>query len=101
MAKWNYTLKNGIPLRQAIHNEEPEKIYTSLIDCFEEVNKKYPEEFDEDELQDVLDDIENARDNFENYEDYDMSYDDVVDEIDWLLEKLYDLCDYLRIWVDL
>lgn len=101
MAKWEYILKNGKPLRRAIDNEDPNAILDCLANCFREINENFPEDYEEYELEEDLDDIENQRDNLENYEDYDMTYDDIIDEIDYILNNLYDLCDGLRIWVDI
>ena len=101
MANWKYTLKHGVALRKAIMGGNPEDVLDSLSDCFNEINRKMPDYYDESDLADDLDEIDNCRDNLINYAQYDMTYDDAVDSIDYMLDKLYDICDDLRIWVDI
>ena len=101
MANWVYNLKNSKPLRQAIHDEDYNEVLDSLINCFTEINRRFPEEYDSSDLDTDLEDIENVRDNLDNYEDYDMSFEDAIDGIDYMLNDLYDLCDALRIWIEI
>ena len=101
MAKWEYTLTWGKALRQAIEEEKPDRILEVLAECFKQINSILPKDYDDYDLQEDLDDIENQLDNLENYEEYGMSYQDVIEEIDYILNNLYDLCDSLRIWVDM
>lgn len=99
--KWVYTLKNGKALRQAIADEDQLGILTVLRDCWEEIHERFPEEYDEDDLSDELEDIDNEIDNLDNYEEYDMTYEDIEDNINYLLGNLYDFCDAFNIWVAL
>lgn len=100
MGQWQYTLKNGKALRAAIGEEDDYgKVLDALAACLKEINAKFPDDYEDYELEEDLDDIENQRDNLENYADYDMTYEDVEDEINYLLDRFYDLCDGLRIWV--
>jgi hypothetical protein len=101
MAKWKYTLKNGKALRNAINKDSNEETLEALRKCYEEIHEAMPDEYTEEDLYRDIDDIENQLDNCENYFDYDMTEDDVQDEVNYLLSNFYDLCDGLRIWVDL
>ena len=101
MSKWVYTLKNGKNLRDAISSEDPSRVLKELERCYDELNKVFPEYLDEDDYEDILEDIENERDNLDNYDRYEMDYDEVMDNIDYLLDKLYDFCDDFNIWVEL
>ena len=101
MAKWKYTLKNGKALRDAINKASNEDTLEALRKCYEEIHEAMPDEYTEEDLYRDIEDIENQLDNCENYEDYDMTEDDVQDEVNYLLSHFYDLCDGLRIWVDL
>lgn len=100
-SRWNYTLKCGKALRQAINNEDPEEILEMLRQAWTEIHENFPDEYDENDLDSDLSDIENELDNVENYEDYDMTYEDVEDNIDYMLTNLYDFCDEFNIWVDM
>lgn len=60
-----------------------------------------PDIYDEDDLENDLEELDNQLDNCKNYEDCSMTEDDVQDEINYMLRQFYDLCDDLRIWVDL
>jgi len=100
MGQWKYTLKNGKALRAAIgEGDDYGKVLDALAACLKEINAKFPDDYEDYELEEDLEDIENQRDNLENYADYDMTYEDVEDEINYLLDRFYDLCDGLRIWV--
>ena len=100
-SKWNYTLKCGRALRQAIKDEDPVEILTVLQQAWAEIHDNFPDEYDEYDLESDLDDIENELDNVENYEDYDMTYEDVKNNIDYMLNNLYDFCDSFNIWIDM
>lgn len=101
MAKWRYILKNGKALRDAINKDSNEETLEALRKCYEEIHEAMPDEYTEEDLYRDIDEIENQLDNCENYEDYDMTEDDVQDEVNYLLSNFYDLCDGLRIWVEL
>ena len=85
--KWNYTLKSGKALRQAIADEDYEAVKERLIAAYKEINEAMPDIYDEDDLA------------------YDISNLEVMDldedEIDYALSDFYDLCDNLGIWVDI
>ena len=100
--RWNYTLKNGKALRRAIENEDNVEVLNLLKKCYEEINNFLPDDlYDENDLYNDISEIDNQLDNCENYADYDMTYEDVTDEIDYLLQNFYDLCDANKIWVEL
>lgn len=99
MARWEYTLKFGPALKDAIRDENPESILDALVACFTEINKAMPDYYDSDDLEEDLMDISDLHDSLENYDEYGMTYDDVVENIDGMLYNFYDMCDNLNIWV--
>lgn len=101
MGNWRYTLVKGEALREYISNEDQENVLDTLKECYKEIHQNFPSEFEDYELEDVIDDIDNEKDNIENYEDYGLTEDDVRENIDYLLGNFYDLCDALRIWISL
>lgn len=98
---WKYTLKHGKALRNAIFEEDADTLLDELAECWKEIHENFPEDYDEFDLEDDLADIENQRDNLVNHDDYDMTYEDVQDEINYMLNNLYDFCDGYRIWIDI
>lgn len=101
MSRWKHHIKNGKKLRKAINDDDNVQTLEALKECYKEINRIMVLIFDDDDLEDILSEIDNQLDNCENYEDYDMTEDDVQDEINYLLRQFYDLCDEMRIWVDL
>lgn len=101
MSEWKHILKNGKKLRKAINDDNNMQTLEALKECYKEINRIMLPAFDDDDLENVLFEIDNQLDNCENYEDYDMTEDDVQDEINYLLRQFYDICDEMRIWVDL
>ena len=101
MARWRYTLKTGKELREVLQEDNCEKTLNVLDKCWREIYDALPDEYDEDDLANDLANIENELDNVENYESYDMTYEDVEDNINYLLSEFYDFCDNMRIWVEL
>lgn len=102
MANWKIKLANGKNLRRAIDSgDDMVNVLTALEDCWREIHKKMPDEYDEDDLENDLDEIENQIDNAENYDDYGMSEYEVQEEIDYLLDQFYDFCDNARVWVNM
>lgn len=59
-----------------------------------------PDVYDADDLENDLEELDNQLDNCENYEDYSMTEDDIQEEINWQLSRLYDFCDEWGIWVE-
>lgn len=98
---WKIELVSGPALKDAVRNDDMELTLDCLADCWREINEKMPDIYEDDDLEKDLEEIENQRDNLENYDEYGMSYEDVEDEINYLLNEFYDFCDNTRIWVGL
>ena len=101
MSKWKFKINNGVLLRDAIEDDNNAETLNMLRKCWSEIHEIIPDVYTQDELEDDIADIENQLDNLENYEDYGMTIEDCQDEINWLLEKFYDYCDDMGIWVGL
>lgn len=102
MGNWIYRLKSGTALRRAIDNEDLAEVLDKIEVCYEEIHSKFPDKFDSEDLEEIKADIDNERDNLENYEDYDdFEYEDVEDNINYLLNNLYDFCDDFDIWIEM
>ena len=87
MGKWNYTLRFGKNLREAIKLEDVDAVIIALIACYRELLNKLP---DEDKEWKAFD-IEDAIFNLENF--------DEGEDVDDYLEYFYDLCDDVGAWV--
>ena len=88
MAQWNYTLRWGKQLREAIYEEDAEMVVKCLIACYRELLNKLS---DEDKEWRQFD-IEDAIFNLENF--------DEDEDVDDYLDYFYDLCDELRVWIE-
>ena len=87
MAQWNYTLKWGKQLHEAIYDEDVEMVVKCLIACYRELlNKLSDEDRDWKEF-----DIEEEIFCLENF--------DEEEDVDDYLERFYDICDDVRAWV--
>jgi hypothetical protein len=100
MAQWNYTLKWGKQLREAIYDEDATMVVKCLIACYRELLNKLSDEdreWYEVDIEEAITDINDFIDclNRIGIEDED------EDEINGYLENFYDLCDELRVWVAL
>lgn len=86
MSKWNYRLKCGVELRDAIHEEDCERAIAVLEKAYRElVNAEIIDDFD-----------------FDRYtEEFMMYAADGIDEDDanYELSEFYDLCDALGVWI--
>lgn len=91
MAQWNYTLKWGKQLREAICAEDEEFVVRCLIACYRELLNKLSDEDREDYEFEIEEWIETL-------EMYDLDEDD-EDEINYYLAEFYNTCDYLRAWI--
>ena len=87
---WRYELKNGKNLRAAINNEDAEQVVVELRKCY-------------DELRDagIIDDDDYERWVEEGLDLLDSEDEDFYDSVDWELDQFYDLCDNIRVWVNL
>lgn len=89
MAKWNYTLRFGKNLREAIDAEDVEAVVKCLIACYRELLNKLSDEDKEWKEFDIDDGISCLE-----------AYDgDDEDEIDYYLSEFYDICDDVGAWV--
>lgn len=100
MGRWKYKLMTGKQLRQAISDDDMVATLDALKECWKEISKAMPDVYDADDLVNDLEELDNQLDNCKNYEDYSMTEDDVQEEINWQLSRLYDFCDEWRIWVE-
>ena len=92
MAKWNYTIRGGKFLREAIDEGNINRVVSCLLQCYRELFNVLSEE-DKDwkgfDIEDAIEII--ASEALEFYHD--------EDEVDDYLEVFYDLCDELGAWV--
>lgn len=87
MAQWNYTLKWGKHLREAIDAEDIEMVVKCLICCYRELLNKLSDEDKEWKEFDIEEEIF-CLENFDEEED-----------VDGYLECFYDICDDVRAWI--
>ena len=87
MARWNYTIRAGKFLREAIESEDTTLVVSRLLQCYRELLNKLS---DEDKEWKQFD-IEDAIFNLENF--------DENEDVDEYLEWFYDLCDDVGAWV--
>lgn len=85
---WKKTLnpKIAMSLRGAIRSGDIPKIKEALKKAFRELYRISPDDFYEDEIDEKIEDI-------------DFIDDDDEEEIDGILERFYDICDDLSIWI--
>lgn len=100
-SRWEHTLKSGRTLRDAIHSGDARKILEALQKAYAELYTICPDCYDENDMEEIRSDIDSVFDDIENYSEYDMTYDDVVDSVDWLLDRFYSDCDDLNVWVEI
>lgn len=97
--KWEVRLESGKALRQAIDGEDGEEIKEALKNCYKEINRKMPEEFDEDGLESMLDDLDMA--DFSENEEVGVDAEEAEDNVNAYLGDFYDFCDGYNIWVEI
>ena len=98
MKEWKYTLKNGKILREAIKEEDYEKILKTLKECYTEILDFL--------VKEGLTEPEDRDDEYEEYvENIDILLGDIdtieEDDIDYELSLLYEICDNTNIWIEL
>ena len=87
MAKWNYTLRWGKHLREAIDAEDIEMVVKCLICCYRELLNKLSDEDKEWKEFDIEQEI------------FCLECYDEDEDIDGYLAEFYDICDDVRAWV--
>lgn len=95
MGKWAVTLNSGKALREAIDEEDIIKCFECLKACYQELHDKLPDTFTDVDLDMALEDVDMQ---LSDLEDPDAS-EDAEDELNYLLDDFYDLCDNLNVWV--
>ncbi len=93
MAQWNYTLRWGKQLREAICAEDTELVVRCLIACYRELLNKLSDEDREWKEFDIEESIEIL-----TY--YEAGPDD-EDNVDYYLAEFYDICDDVGAWVEI
>ena len=91
MAQWNYTIRWGKQLREAISAEDAEFTVRCLIVCYRELLNKLSDEDRECYKYDIEDIIEILT-------LYALDPDD-EDDVDYYLDEFYDICDDVRAWI--
>lgn len=99
--KWKYRLKSGAYLRDIIDDGSNEDTLKALKNCYKEIHKLIPDIYDEDDLENDIEEIDNQLDNCENYLECDMTEEDIITEINYMLRNFYNFCDDNNIWVAL
>jgi hypothetical protein len=87
MAQWDYTLKWGKQLHEAIEAEDEEMVAKCLIACYRELLNKLSDE-DKDWKQFDIEEEIFCLENFDEDED-----------VNDYLEDFYDICDDVRAWI--
>lgn len=87
--QWQYTLKSGSLLRDAIDEGDLQQVQSVLIDCYDELHNNNL--IDDDDYESYIEDVRML----------DASDEDAEDEFDYQLNEFYDLCDNLNVWVAL
>lgn len=107
-AEWKHELSYGAELRKALADFDDSDIKTAipalevLIKACDEA-KQYVDEYDAKQLEEVKDDAIFHKDIISDSsfsEDDDEDYEP-QEEIDYILDKFYDICDANKIWVKL
>ena len=89
MANWNYTIRSGKALHEAINEGDTALVVSRLLQCYRELlNKLSDEDKDWKEF-----DIEDNISCLENYDENE------GDDLDDYLEAFYDICDDVRAWI--
>jgi hypothetical protein len=106
MKKWQYTVKHGNELRNAISNDNGIQVIKTLVECYNEIlqNYSFEDDYDKEQFEEannlldgddlIIIDCKNGKDNIQNY-----GFDNINELVDARLEEFYDLCDDYNIWV--
>lgn len=91
MAQWNYTIRSGKALREAIKEGDVTLVVSRLLQCYRELLNKLSDE-DRDwkgfDIEDII----------EILVLYVIDPDD-EDNVDYYLDEFYDICDDVRAWI--
>ena len=91
MANWNYTIRSGKALREAIDEGDSALVVSRLLQCYRELLNKLSDE-DKAWKGNALEDT------IEVLALYVIDPDD-EDNVDYYLEEFYDICDDVRAWI--
>lgn len=100
MAKWDYTLKVGRKLRSAIASGDIPVILNQIENAYIEIHDEFPQYLTTEDLDEIIEEIEEVRQDCTDSSDWEFPYD-AEENVDYLLDNLYNLCDDMRIWVDI
>ena len=107
-AEWRHELSSGTELRKALEDFDDYDIKTAipaldaLIKACDEA-KQYVDEYDAKQLEGIKDEVMSHRDTISdsNFDEDEYENYEPQEEIDYLLDKFYDICDANKIWVKL
>lgn len=98
---WKYKLDPILckVLRTAISDENYDDLKRFLQVTWSTIHDLVPEALDEDDLNSIIEDIEWL--DTEPDEEIDVSQEDIEDNFNYELDKLYDFYDDMSIWISL
>lgn len=107
-SEWRHELSSGTELRKALEDFDDFDIKTAipaldaLIKACDEA-KQYVDEYDAKQLEGIKDEVMSHRDTISdsNFDEDEYENYEPQEEIDYLLDKFYDICDANKIWVKL
>ena len=107
-AEWRHELSSGTELRKALEDFDDFDIKTAipaldaLIKACDEA-KQYVDEYDAKQLEGIKDEVMSHRDTISdsNFDEDEYENYEPQEEIDYLLDQFYDICDANKIWVKL
>ena len=91
MAQWNYTIRSGKALHEAIEEGDATLVVSRLLQCYRELLNKLSDEDRDWKGFDIEDTIEMLA-------LYVIDPDD-EDNVDYYLDEFYDICDDGRAWI--
>ena len=107
-SEWRHELSSGTELRKALEDFDDFDIKTAvpaldaLIKACDEA-KQYVDEYDAKQLEGIKDEVMSHRDTISdsNFDEDEYENYEPQEEIDYLLDQFYDICDANKIWVKL
>lgn len=97
--EYRYTLKHGDALKRAEAENDYHTALVTLVDCYKEIHKAFPEEYEEFYLDMDLFDTNDFFDTLQNYKLYRMDWESAVNCAKGQLEEFYNLCEEMGIRV--